>query len=171
MRKYIVSPVTGLAVAGMVGGVSAMSAAQGGVYRVGFTNEAGEIPWWGDFRFLGFLGALGFNLLPQAGRIPIAGPFLDQGLGMLSQLPVVGGLLTNESLQDYAALAGGAALISYAATEGVGVRETEQFMGLPMPDFVMEFLGTEALPAPAGDVPPIAIVEDVAPIAIVEDVA
>ena len=168
MRKYIVSPVTGLAVAGMVGGVSAMSAA-GGVYRVGFINEAGEVPWYGDFRLLGFAAAVGFNLLPRIGSLPVVGPFLDGPvnslLGTLEGLPVVGAAFGDVG-QDYAALLGGASLISYAATEGVGVKETGQFMGLSMPAFVMDFLGegAPALPDPVGptEIPVIQEVMDVA---------
>ncbi len=162
-RKYIVTPITGLAVAGMVGGVSAMSAA-GGVYRVGLLDEAtGEVPWWGDFRFLGAAAALGLNLLPMVGGVPIVGPFIDGALGWLQSQPLVGGpvsMLLGDTAQDYAALLGGAALISYAATEGVGVKETGQFMGLPMPDFVMEFLDAGAM-APALDTGPIPAIQEV----------
>jgi len=138
VREYVVSPVTGLAIGAMVGAASGLAARAGGVYRMGITVDD-VVPWWGDFRFLGFLGALGLNLLPYASQVPGIGSMLGGVVDKLEGLPVVG-MAFGETAQDVAMLLGGTALISYAATEGVGAKDTGQFMGLPLPQFVMDFL-------------------------------
>lgn len=140
-RRYIVSGLTGVTVLAGVSAFSAYAGAKPGAYRIGFKNDAGEVTFLRDFRTLTVLGALGLNLLPlvaeYAGGIPLAGGLLNRANGMIG-----------EKYQDYAVLAGTVAAASLGATEALDMHETGQFMGLPVPQMVLNMFkgGADAAP-------------------------
>jgi len=138
-RRYIVSAVTGITVAGTVAALSAIAGSQPGAYRMGIKNEAGEVPLATDFRTLAIGAGLAVNFLPMAAD-------------MLGGVPVVGGVLRtvdgfmSPQVQDWAALLGMTGAISLASTEALDAVETGEFLGLPLPGPVLALIGGGSAP-------------------------
>mgnify|MGYP001564603228 CR=1 FL=1 len=138
MRRYIVSPVTGVVVAAVVAAGSAIMGSKPGKYRIGFVNGEGEVTLLRDIRAQLVLVGLGLNLLPWiAGKVAFMQP--------LTGLPVIG----SERVQDYAGLVGATALISLFSSEGMDMLETGQFFGLPVPQKLVDmFRGVGEVASP-----------------------
>ena len=147
MRRYIVSPITGVTVAAVVAAASAVMGGRPGRYRIGVKNKAtGEVSLIRDVRTQAVLVGLGLNLLPwladRAASLPVIGGLAEGA----SRLPVI----SDERVQDYAGLTAAAALISLFSSEGMDMLETGQFFGLPVPEKLVEmFRGVGAGVTPA----------------------